>query len=182
MANKKSSTKPVNPNPTPAASPASPPVITTASTRKASRTRVAEEVACQTLVTNLPVVFAGQATLVLPSGTYTMAQLTAPFQQRIAAAEATKAAETQYHDAVAAEAPLAEAASALRKEIKQLAVGRFGAQSSTLTQLGFEPGKVRQVSAATKAQAAARGKATRQAKKAGNAAATPPAPAPKPAS
>jgi hypothetical protein len=178
---KKSSTKPVTPTPSPAASAASPPVITTARTTRASRARVAEEVACQTLVTGLPVVFAGEATLVLPSGTYTMAELSAPFQKRIAAAEATKVAETQFHDAVSAEAPVAEAANALRKEVKQLAVARFGATGGALTQLGFEPAKARQVSAATKAGAAAKGKATREAKKAATAPVAPPAPAPKPA-
>jgi hypothetical protein len=181
MPTKKNSTKPVTPNPSPAASPASPPVITTARTPKVSRARVAEEVACQTLVTGLPVVFAGEAMLVLPSGTYTIAEVTAPFQKRIAAAEATKAAETQFHDAVAAEVPVVAAANALRKEVKQLAVARFGATSSALTQLGFEPAKARQVSAATKAGAAAKGKATREAKKAATAPAAPPAPTPKPA-
>jgi len=182
MPTKKSSTPSTpNANPSPAASPATPPVITTASKTKVSRAKVAEEVAYQTLVSGLPVVFPGQTTFVLPSGTYTLAELTAPFQQWIAAAEATKTAETQFHDAVAAEVPLAAAASALRKEVKQLAVGRFGASSSALTQLGFTPAKARLVSAATKAASAAKGKATRTAKKAAPAPAPAAPPAPKPA-
>jgi len=111
----------------------------------------------------------------LPSGTYTLAELTAPLQKAITAAEATKTAASQYDDAVAAEKPFAEAADALRKEVKALAVARFGPTSSTLSQLGFEPARPRQVSAATKAASAAKARATRAAKKAAK------APAPKPA-
>jgi hypothetical protein len=120
---------------------------------------------------------------VLPSGTYTLAEITEPVQQAIAAIEATKAAETQYHDAVAAERPVVEAALVLQKEVKQLAVGRFGAQSSKLSQLGVAPAKPRQLSAATKAASAAKAKATREAKKAAKAPtpASPP-PTPKPGS
>jgi hypothetical protein len=146
-----------------------------------SSTKVATEVSLQTLVTGLPVVFAGEATFVLPSGTYTLAELTAPLQAAIAQIEATKAAETQFHDAVAAERPVVEAAIALQKEVKQLAAGRFGAESSTLSQLGYTPTKPRQVSAATTAASAAKAAATRKAKKAAlvPAPASPP-PAPKP--
>jgi hypothetical protein len=135
---------------------------------------VAAEVSFQTLVTGLPVLFAGKAALVLPSGTYTLAELTPTFQNAITAVEATKAAEVQYHDTVAAEHLAVEAALALRKEVKQVAVGQFGPASSTLSTLGFTPTKPRQVSAATKAASAAKSVATRKAKKA-----TPP-PAPKP--
>lgn len=154
----------------PAATAASPPVITSI-----SRTKVAAEVSFQTLVTGLPVLFAGKAVLVLPSGTYTLAQLTPTFQQAISAIEATKAAEVQYHDTVAAEQVAVAAAVALRKEVKQVAVGQFGAASSTLAQLSFTPAKPRQVTAATKAASAAKSLATRKAKKAS------PPPAPKPA-
>ena len=166
---KKSSTKPVNPNPSPAASPASPPVITSVYT-----TQVAAEVSFQTLVTGFPVVFAGESSFVLPSGTYTLAQLLGPFQKRIAAAEATKAAETAWHDAVAAERPVAEQADTLRKEVKQLAAGRFGASSSVLSQLGYTPDKPRKVSVAVKANSAAKARATRAAKKAAKAAGSKP--------
>jgi len=166
---KKSITKPVKPNPSPAANPASPPVITSLSAAK-----VAAEVSFQTLVTGFPVVFAGESSFVLPSGTYTLAELLGPFQKRIAAAEATKTAESAWHDAVAAERPVAEEAEALRKEVKQLAVGRFGASSSVLSQLGFTPAKPRKVSAATKAGSAAKAKATRASKRPG------PTPTPKP--
>jgi hypothetical protein len=161
MTTPKSSTTPRNPNPSPAAPAAGPPVITSV-----SRTKVAAEVSFQTLVTGLPVLFAGEASLVLPSGTYTLEGLTAPLQARIAASEATKAAETAFHDAVAAEQPIVASSDELRKEVKQVAVGRFGAQSTTLAQLGFTPAKPRQVSAATKAGSAVKAKATRSAKKA----------------
>ena len=82
-----------------------------------------------------------------------------------AAAVATMGGETAWHDAVAAERPVAEEANALRKEVKQLAAGRFGASSSVLSQLGYAPAKPRKVSAAVKAGSAAKGKATRAAKK-----------------
>jgi hypothetical protein len=75
---------------------------------------------------------------------------------------------------VAAERPIAEQADALRKEVKQLTAGRFGASSSVLSQLGYTPDKPRKVSAAIKAASAAKSAATRKAKKA------PPPPAPKP--
>jgi hypothetical protein len=160
LSTKKSSTKPTNPNPSPAASPASPPVITSVSTAK-----VAAEVSFQTLVAGFPIVFAGETSFILPSGTYTVEELLGPFQKRIAAAEATKAAETAWHDAVAAERPIAEEANALRKEVKQLAAGRFGASSSVLSQLGYTPDKPRKVTAAVKAGSAAKARATRAAKK-----------------
>lgn len=166
----KSNPSPATSAASPAATAASPPVITSV-----SATKVAAEVSLQTLVAGLPVVFAGEATFVLPSGTYTFAQLTAPLQKGIAAAEATKAAASQYHDAVAAEKPVAEAAEGIRKEVKALAVARFGAESNVLSQLGYEPAKPRQISAATKAASAAKALATRKAKKAS------PPPAPKPA-
>ena len=181
----KSSTQSQSSNPSPAAPAASPPVTTASPPviTSARDSKVATEVSLQTLVTGLPVVFAGEATLVLPSGTYTLAEITGPAQQAIAAIEATKAAETQYHDAVAAERPVVEAALALQKEVKQLAVGRFGAESSTLSQLGCTPAKPRQVSAATKAASAAKAAATRKAKKAVSAPApASPPPTPKPAS
>jgi hypothetical protein len=157
---KSSSTKSVKANPTPAATPASPPVITSVSSAK-----VAAEVSYQTLVTGLPVVFVGESSFILPSGTYTLAELLGPFQKRIAAAEATKAAEIAWHDAVAAERPIAEQADALRKEVKQLTAGRFGASSSVLSQLGYTPDKPRKVSVAIKAASAAKSAATRKAKK-----------------
>ena len=167
---------PVTPDPNPAAPAAATPVITSV-----SRTKVAAEVSFQTLVTGLPAVFAGELTFDLPSGTYTLAELTAPFQRRIAAAEATKAAEIAYHDAVAAEKPIVAESDARRKEVKQLAVGRFGAKSSVLAQLGFTPEKPRKVSAATKAGSAAKSAATRKSKKAATAEApATPAPTPKP--
>jgi hypothetical protein len=131
-----------------------------------SDTKVATEVSLQTLVAGLPVVFAGEAELVLPSGTYTLAELIAPVQKAIGSMEATKAAQTQYHDAVAVEKPAVAAAVALHKEVKALAIGRFGAESSKLLQLGCTPAKPRKVSAATKAGSAAKAKATRAAKKA----------------
>jgi hypothetical protein len=183
MTTSRSSTKPVTPSPIPAApapGPSAvtdpPPIITSARNNK-----VAVEVSLQTLVTGLPLVFAGEDSLPLPSGTYTIAQIIGVAQQGITAIEATKATETQYHDAVAAERPVVEAALALQKEVKQLAVGRFGAQSSKLSQLGCTPAKPREVSAATKAASAAKAKATRAAKKAPAppAPASPP-PAPKP--
>lgn len=126
---------------------------------------MAAEVSFQTLVAGFPVVFAGEATFVLPSGTYTLAEILGPFQKRIAAAEATKAAETAWHAAVAAERPIVAEAEALRGEVKQLAAGRFGASSSTLAQLGYTPAKPRKVSAATKAGSAAKAKVTRASKK-----------------
>jgi hypothetical protein len=123
----------------------------------------------------LPVLFAGKASLELPSGTYTLAELTPPFQKAIAAVEATTTAETAYHDTVAAEHLAVAAALALRKEVKQVAAGQFGPESSTLSQLGFAPAKPRKVSAATKAASAAKAVATRKAKKAAKASVTKPA-------
>ena len=163
------STPPVTPDPSPAAPAASPPIITSV-----SATKVAAEVGFQTLVTGLPLVFAGEAQFALPSGTYTLAELLTPLQKRVAMAEATKVAEKQYHDAVAAEQAVVQVADLLRGEVKQLAIARFGKKSSALAQLGFPPAKARVVSAATKAASAAKAAATRKAKKAT------PAPTPKP--
>jgi translation initiation factor IF-2 len=152
-----------------------------------SSTKVAAEVSYQTLVAGVPTVFAGQTQFVLPSGTYTLAELLAPFQKRIAMAEATKTADAQYHAAVEAEQAVVAVADPLRNEVKQLAVARFGKESSVLAQLGFPPAKPREISAATKAASAAKAKATRAAKKAASAAAgvtpaaAPAAPAPAPA-
>jgi hypothetical protein len=155
------STTTASPSPAPAPAATGAPVITSTSPHK-----VPAEVAFQTLVAGIPLVFPGQTSFQLPSGTYSLDELLAPLQKRIAAAEATKTALAQWHDAVQAERGVAADANARRKEVKQLAAARYGAQSTKLSVLGFTPAKPRKVPASTKANAAAQSKATRAAKKA----------------
>jgi hypothetical protein len=123
--------------------------------------KVAAEVAYQTLVKGMGSVLAAFKTFELPSGTYTRGELVSIFQQRIAAAETTKASNSAWRDDVAAEREVAAKADPLRAEVKQLAIARLGKTSQKLKLLGFAPKKVRPVPVATKAAAQTKAQATR---------------------
>ena len=123
--------------------------------------KVAAEVSYQTLVNGLGTVLGNVSSFELPSGTYTRAELIGQFQQRIAAAEATKTSNTTWRDNVAAEREIAAATDPLREQVRQLAIARLGKSSPKLKQLGFTPAKKRQVPVATKAQAQVKAKGTR---------------------
>jgi hypothetical protein len=137
-----------------AAQPADAPVITGVD-------KIAAEVSYQTLVNGLGTVLANVSSFELPSGTYTRGQLIGQFQQRIAAAEATKASNTTWRENVAAERELAAVTDPLRDQVRQVAIARLGKASAKLKQLGFTPAKKRQVPVATKAEAQSKAKGTR---------------------
>jgi hypothetical protein len=135
------------------------PVITTL-----TNTKVNIEAQYQTLVNGILANLKDVTTFEMGGGTYALADLISQFQQRIAAAEKTKASKTVWHTDVLSERQVAGATGPLRKVMQSFLVGRYGAQSPKLGEFGFSPGKPRKVSAQTKAAAAVKAKATRVAR------------------
>ncbi len=123
--------------------------------------KIAAEVSYQTLVNGLGTVLANVASFELPGGTFTRTQLIGQFQERIAAAEATKASNTTWRENVAAERELAAVTDPLREQVRQAAIARLGKSSPKLKQLGFTPAKKRKLPVAMKAQAQTKAKNTR---------------------
>ena len=101
--------------------------------------------------------------LVINKQTVTKKQLLTAFQGRLTAAQNTKAARLAYHAAVAAEAKVAAQVAPDRAGVKLYLVMRYGKTSPELQTFGFTPAKVPQKTAASKADGAAKAKATRQA-------------------
>jgi hypothetical protein len=101
--------------------------------------------------------------LVINKQTVTKAQLLSSFQGRLTAAQSTKSARLAYHAAVAAEAQVAKQVAPERAGVKLYLVQRYGKSSPELQTFGFTPAKVPQKTAASKANAAVKAKATRKA-------------------
>jgi hypothetical protein len=86
-----------------------------------------------------------------------------PLQAYVAATQQTAVTEAAWHASVQKEQAAEAAARAMIEEIKPVLQGRYGKSNPQLeTQFGIPPVKKAQTSAATKAAAAAKAKATRQ--------------------
>jgi len=159
-----------NPNPSPAAGPtgtgASPttPVITSLTDKPASKTKVSVETRFQTLVEGLLANFAHVSSFELSTGTYTLDDLVGSLRRRIAAAEATKSAKTDWHTTVQTERQVDAELRPLRKQLQQYVAARFGAGSAKMAEFGFTPVKARKPKAQTKANAAGKATATKKAR------------------
>ncbi len=152
------------PNPTGDAAQAAPPVVTAPSGPGTSKSKMNVEVRYQTLIAGLLANFDPASSFPLPTGTFTRDELVAILQKRIAAGEASKSAKTAWHSTVEAERQAEADLSPLRKPLQQSLAGRFGASGAQMAEFGFAPAKPRKVSAKTKAAAAVKAKATRQAR------------------
>jgi hypothetical protein len=106
----------------------------------------------------------GVTTLTLNNVDYTPAQLIALFQAAVLKEKATTVADKAYHDAVGAERESEQKIAPLRQALKGAVASRFGASSSTMSDFGFKPRKVRAPKAATVAKAVEQRNATREAR------------------
>jgi hypothetical protein len=102
-------------------------------------------------------------TSILMAGTtYTKDQLVTLFRSRVSAAEATKAARTAFHAAVASERATEVKVAPLRFGMKQFLSLRFGKDSPELQKFGFTQAKATKKSAASKAAGVVKAQATRK--------------------
>jgi hypothetical protein len=95
---------------------------------------------------------------------YTKDDIVSVFRSRVSAAEATKAAKTAFHAAVANERAAEAKAAPLRKGMKRVLSVRFGEDGPELQKFGFTPAKARRPSAAAKAAGVVKAQATRKAR------------------
>ena len=135
------------------------PTITTV-----TNTKVLGEAQLQTLVSGILANIDSGASLPISGGTYTVADLVARIQERIAAAEKTKASKNQWHSDVQSERQVQAALRPLLKGMQRYVQGRYGENSAKLAEFGFTPAKPRKVAAKTKADAAVKAQATRKAR------------------
>ena len=135
------------------------PTITTV-----THTKVLDEAQLQTLVSGILANLDSSTSLSISGGTYTIAEMVGRIQERIAAAERTKASKNLWHSDVQAERQVAAALRPLLKGMQRFVQSRYGEDSAKLAEFGFTPRKPRQVSAKTKADAAVKATATRKAR------------------
>lgn len=135
------------------------PVITTV-----THTKVNTEAQLQTLVSGILANFDSGSSLSINGGTYPVADLVARLQERIAAAEKTKASKNQWHADVQSERQVEVALGPLLRGMQKYLEGHYGEGSAKLAEFGFTPRKPRKVSAKTKADAAVKADATRKAR------------------
>jgi len=103
-------------------------------------------------------------TLVVGGVTYTIPELLAKIDSFIGAQTDAINAKNAFHAAVTAEKTSNVSARILRGQMHGFAVSRYGKDNPILTQFSFIPTKPKKATAATKAVAALKVKATRQAR------------------
>ncbi len=140
-----------------------PPVITTVANDSNTATKEDVELAYQTLVTGLQANYQPTDLFTIDGGQQPTSALVGTFQRRIAAAEATKAAKDAYHEAVQAERAADQVARPMRAGLKTYFQSQLGKTSPKLKVYGFVPLRVTVRTPAEKAEAAAKGAATKAA-------------------
>jgi hypothetical protein len=148
--------------PAPAPAGASPGITSVAKSGKS--TKVLTQASYQALVSGLQSTFQPTDTFNVPGGTLTRDQIIAQLNTFISAAEATKAARQQWLTAVAGERSTLGDVTPLRQSIRSILQGRFGKEGPALTSFGFSPAKLAKRTAHTKAAAAVKTAATREAR------------------
>ena len=143
-----------------------PPTMTTATTVgtvnvAAQRAKVIAEF--QALIEGINTELTDVKSVVINQQNITRAQLVSDFQERLTAAENTKAARLAYHAAVAAEAQVAARVAPERAAVKLYLGARYGKSSPEMQKFGFTPAKTPQKTAASKAAGVAKARATREA-------------------
>jgi uncharacterized protein YyaL (SSP411 family) len=118
----------------------------------------------RTLENGIKANFTDVASVIVGGVTYTIAELTAKIDAFLAAQAATVAAQSAYHQAVTAEKVSDAAARVFRSQVQAYAVSRYGKTNPILTQLSFTPAKAKKTTAAIKAVAVLKVKATRAAR------------------
>jgi len=103
-------------------------------------------------------------TFQMKSGTYGRDELIGQFQKFVGLAEKTKQAHLAWRDAVQVEHDFEVQVRALRQGVRGIVSVRFGKDGTQLMQFGFAQGKQSKKTAATKAAAVTKTKATRVAR------------------
>jgi len=101
--------------------------------------------------------YSATATLLLAGTSYTPSGLISLLETYVSAISALQALHAQLHDAVKQGATQKQQIHAILLALEGLVVSSFGESSSKLGDFGFTPKKVPVLTAATKAQAKARG-------------------------
>jgi hypothetical protein len=127
-------------------------------------TRITHLTVDRKMTVALPKILGNVGALMLDGATYTTADLVKLFERRIDAADAATAAYGKWLDAVKADHDeLARTAIAVRA-LKDTLRAMFATQAETLAEVGLTPRKVGKRTVETKLQAAARARATREAR------------------
>jgi hypothetical protein len=102
--------------------------------------------------------------MIIGLSTFTVPQLEAQIETFLAAQTLTVTTKNAFHAAVAAEKASNLAATAFRSQVQAYAISRYGKTNPILSQLGFTPAKSEKTTAAVKAVAVLKVKATRKAR------------------
>jgi hypothetical protein len=140
------------------------PNITSVAKSSGKPTKVLMQTSYQALASGLQSTFQPTDTFNVPGGTLTRDQVIAQLNTFIVAAEATKTARQQWLAAVEGEHDTLQEVAPLRESIRSILQGRFGKEATALTAFGFSPAKQGKKTAKTKAAAAVKTAATRQAR------------------
>jgi hypothetical protein len=127
-------------------------------------TKVDLQTSYQALITGLLAFYQPTDTFALKSGTFTRDDVIEQLQKFIVAAEATKAGHTAWRGTVQAEREVELQVRPIRTGLRGIVSARYGANGTQMMQFGFVPTKRAKKTAQTKAQAVAKGRATRTAR------------------
>lgn len=108
--------------------------------------------------------YAASDTFELPSGTYTIPEVTEAFNAYITAVSNVGPVDLAYHAAVEKEQSLRASTFALRAELKAYIAARIGKSATGMAAYGFVPAKTPVVSAKAKVAGAIKAEATRVAR------------------
>src|ERR1700677_292235 len=154
---------PPNPPPTPTP-PAVNPTVTGVANGSSHATKVDLQAQYQAVISGLLAFYASTDTFLMKSGTYTRDDLVTKFQALVAAIQSTNSNYQQWRQGIQAERSLELEVEPLRVGVRAVAQTRFGKDGTQLLQFGFQPAKVRVQTPASKVLAAAKAKATREAR------------------
>jgi hypothetical protein len=127
-------------------------------------TKVDLQALYQSVISGLLAFYAPTDTFLMKSGTYTRDDLVTKFQTFVAALETTKSSNQQWRQNIQAERSLELEVEPLRVGVRAVAQTRFGKDGTQLLQFGFTPAKARVQTPASKVLAAAKARATREAR------------------
>jgi hypothetical protein len=138
------------------------PITATAGSNHGRKTDL--QASYQALIVGLQSVYQPDDLFHMRSGTFKRDELVGQFQTFVGLAEKTKQAHLAWRDAVQAEHECELEVRSLRQGVRGIVTVRFGKDGTQLMQFGFTLGKQSKKTAATKAEAVTKTKATRVAR------------------
>ena len=127
-------------------------------------TKLPVEAEYRALISGINTELVGVDTFALAGQSFTRVVLLARLQSRVDAAEATKAAQAAWHNAVQSERTVNIEIAPLRTAMKAILVARYGKDSQKLQLFGYPPAMPAKKSVAIKGLGVVRAKATRTAR------------------